>query len=465
MHRKVDVAVIGAGTAGLGALAEVRKATDSWVIIDGGELGTTCARVGCMPSKAFIQIATDFHRRNIFKRYGITGANQLNVDSEESMESVRDLRDLFVDRILEGTTDVMGDALIEGIAKFVDQNNLQIGNDTVEAQKIIIATGTSPIVPKQWMHLGERLITTDSIFEMETLPSSMAVIGLGAIGLELGQSLQRLGVKITGIDSNDRLMGLADPVVNEVASQLISKEFPVWLGHPVTIREQANGITVEVNGQTTEVDKILVSIGRNPNIKNLGLENLDVELNSAGVPTHDPHTMQVGDLPVFIAGDVTNERQILHESAFEGRIAGLNAVTEQVVAYQRPVALTIAYTEPNIVNVGINHSQALSEECVIGEMRMGPVGRALIMGNNRGVIRVYANRQDGTLRGASMVAPRGEHLGHLLALGIQNELSVAELLGMPYYHPSIEEALQSLLRDMQKQIRQQPVHPAGLAAL
>jgi len=105
MRRNVDVAIIGAGTAGLGALAEVRKKTDSWVLIDGGELGTTCARVGCMPSKAFIQIATDFHRRNIFHRYGIEGADQLSINSEESMESVRDLRDLFVDRILEGTTE------------------------------------------------------------------------------------------------------------------------------------------------------------------------------------------------------------------------------------------------------------------------------------------------------------------------------------------------------------------------
>ena len=96
---------------------------------------------------------------------------------------------------------------------------------------------------------------------------------------------------------------------------------------------------------------------------------------------------------------------------------------------------------------------------------MGPVGRALIMGTNRGVIRVYANREDGKLRGASMIAPRGEHLGHLLALSIQNGCSVADLLGMPFYHPSIEEALQSLLRNMQKQIRQQPDHPVGLATL
>jgi len=465
MRRNVDVAIIGAGTAGLGALAEIRKKTDSWVLIDGGELGTTCARVGCMPSKAFIQIATDFHRRNIFHRYGIEGADQLGVDHEESMESVRDMRDLFVDRILGGTTDEMGEALIEGAARFVNQNTLQVGDDTVHAKKIIIATGTSPIVPKEWSQFGERVITTDNFFELETLPTSMAVIGLGAIGLELGQALHRLGVKITGIDASDRLMGLSDPVVNEVATQVMSKEFPIWLGHPVTIQELNDHLTIEVNGQSVDVDQILVAIGRSPNIEDLGLETLEVELNSAGIPAYNPNTMQVGNLPVFIAGDVTNERQVLHESAFEGRIAGLNAVAEQVVSYQRPLPLTIAYTEPEIVNVGINYSQALIEKCVIGEMRMGPVGRALIMGTNRGVIRVYANRENGKLRGASLIAPRGEHLGHLLSLSIQNELGVTDLLSMPFYHPSIEEALQSLLRDMQKQIQYQPDQPVGLTVL
>ncbi len=462
MNRNVDVAIIGAGTAGLGALAEVRKKTESWALIDGGSLGTTCARVGCMPSKATIQIATDFHRRNIFHRYGIEGGEYLQVNIEDALESVRDLRDIFVDRILEGTTDVMGNAFIEGSARFLDANTLQINDETVHAQKIIIATGTSPVIPGEWRQFGDRIITTDEFFEQEKFPPAMAVIGLGAIGMELGQALCRMGVDIVGIEASDQLVGLSDPVVNEVASQLMSKEFPIWLGSPATIKQHDNKLLVQAGEQSTVVDKILVAIGRSPNLKNIGVDSLGVELGDSGVPVHNPNSMQIGDLPVFIAGDVTDERQVLHESAFEGRVAGLNAVADMVVAYKRPVPLTIAYTEPNIVNIGISYSQALIEKCVIGEIRMGPVGRALIMGNNRGVIRVYANPENGKLRGASLVAPRGEHLGHLLALSIQKEFSVTDLLSGPYYHPSIEEALQSLLRDMQKKLKHQPDHPAGL---
>jgi dihydrolipoamide dehydrogenase len=109
MVRAVDVAIIGAGSAGLFAMSRVRQVTDNYVLIDGGELGTTCARVGCMPSKAAIQVAEDFHRRGSFDRYGIEGMESLSMDISEAMEYVRDLRDIFVDRVLAGTTDNLQD--------------------------------------------------------------------------------------------------------------------------------------------------------------------------------------------------------------------------------------------------------------------------------------------------------------------------------------------------------------------
>ena len=115
--------------------------------------------------------------------------------------------------------------------------------------------------------------------------------------------------------------------------------------------------------------------------------------------------------------------------------------------------MTVTYTEPNVANVGISYSQAIEDNSVIGEVRLGPVGRALIMGSNRGVIRVYADREDGTLKGASMIAPRGEHLAHLLVLAVQLGLTVGDLLAMPFYHPSIEEGLQAALRDAQSQVQ------------
>ncbi len=448
MERTVDVAIIGAGTAGLNAMGQVRRAGKSFALINGGELGTTCARVGCMPSKAVIQVAEDFHRRQLFERMGVEGQEGLGLDVPETLEYVRDLRDIFVDRVLSGSTDNLDDELIEGYAEFLEPNVLKVGDQTVRAAKVVIATGSRPIVPEAWRGFGERILTSDDVFEQEDLPASMAVIGLGVIGLELGQSFKRMGVEVTGIDKLETIGGIQDPVAAECAIDLFGKEFPLWLGAPAELEEHGERIRVTAGEHSVSVDKILVSLGRTPNLDRLGLERLGVELDAQGVPMYDPATMQLGDLPIFIAGDVTGERPILHEAGDEGRIAGYNAGHEPITAFRRKTPLSITFSDPNIAFVGRGWDELKGQTIALGEMRLGPVGRALIMGKNKGILRLYADKASGTILGATLVGPKGEHLGHLLAWAIQQGLSVVDLLRMPFYHPAIEEALQAALYNL-----------------
>lgn len=451
-----DVAIIGAGTAGLAALAKVRKCGRSFVLIDGGELGTTCARVGCMPSKAAIQVAEDFHRRHRFDRIGIEGREGLSLDSAEAFEHVRDLRDIFVDRVLAGTTDDMGEAFIEGYARFVEPTVLDVDGRVVRADAVIVATGSRPFVPEAWQRFADRILTSDDIFEQETLPESVAVVGLGSIGVELGQALHRMGVAVTGLDRLESICGLRDARVAQTAIEVIGKEFPLWLGHGAEVDSEGGGLRVASGDRSVVVERILASLGRVPNVRGLGLEALDVALDSRGVPLFDPHTMQVGDLPVFIAGDVTGSEAVLHEAAHEGRIAGVNAAAQRVSAYRRLTPLSIAFCDPNIASVGAATDELDEAATAVGEIRFGPVGRALIMGSNRGVLRVYAERGSGRLLGASMVAPRGEHLAHLVAWAIERGLTAVDMLRVPYYHPAIEEALQGAIRDLLNDIGGQP---------
>ena len=201
----------------------------------------------------------------------------------------------------------------------------------------------------------------------------------------------------------------------------------------------------------------MVSIGRRPNLDKLGLETLGVALNDHGVPLFNPNTMQIGDLPIFIAGDTTGERAILHEAGDEGKIAGYNASHDEILAFKRKTPLAITFCDPNIVAVGTPWSELQEEAGIaVGEMRFGPVGRALIMAKNKGILRLYAEKASGKLLGAAMIAPRGENLGHLLAWSIQQELTVFDLLKMPYYHPVIEEALQATLYDLVDKVDPQP---------
>ncbi|GMQ83810.1 MAG: dihydrolipoyl dehydrogenase [Gammaproteobacteria bacterium] len=452
MEQQVDVAIIGAGSAGLYALGQVQRSTSSYVMVDGGELGTTCSRVGCMPSKALIQIAEDFHRRSIFKREGITGGDGLGVDIPEALEHVQDLRDIFIDKVLSASTDEMGDEFIAGNARFLEPDLLQVGERRIRAKRIVIATGSTPIVPAEWKGFGDRILTTDEFFEQEDLPASLAVIGLGVIGLELGQACQRLGVQVTGIDQLQLIGNLDDPKVNETAIQLLGKEIPLWLGHPASVKEAADGkLRVTAGERCVEVDKILVAIGRRPNLDNLGLDKAGIELNANGVPDYNPNTMQIGDKPVFIAGDVNNDRPLLHEAADEGRIAGINAGTGSPVAFRRKTPLYITFSDPQIVTVGATYSTLDLDNTLISSIPFGMLSRALIMGKNRGILRVYADKTSGRLLGAAMIAPHGEHLGHLLNWCMEQELTVQQMVSMPFYHPVLEEAIQPVLRDLVSQ--------------
>jgi dihydrolipoamide dehydrogenase len=448
-ERQVDVAIIGAGSAGLYALGQVRRSGKSFVLINGGELGTTCARVGCMPSKAIVQVAEDFHRRRQFDRYGVEGHENLGLSIPDAMAHVQNLRDTFVERVISNSTDTLGDAFVEGYASFVEPDLLDVEGQRIRARRVIIATGSRPLVPAAWDAFRDRVLTTDDLFDQEDLPASLAVIGLGAIGLELGQALQRMGVQVTGVDLAATIGGISDPEVAKVAIDIIGKDLPLWLGATATVTEEAGGrLRVQAGNRSVVVERVLASLGRVPNVERLGLARIGVPLDARGVPLFDRHTMQIPGFPVFIAGDVDGERPLLHEAGDEGRIAGYNATHDETLAFRRKVPLSITFCDPNVCSVGTRHAELDADGVAIGQINFGPVGRAMIMGKNKGLLRVYADRRSGRLLGAEMVAPKGENLAHLLAWCIEQELTAGQLLRMPFYHPVIEEALQAALYDL-----------------
>lgn len=448
MEKKVEVAIIGAGTAGLNVMGRVRRAGKSFILINGGHTGTTCARVGCMPSKALIQVADDYYRRKMFPRFGIEGSESLKPDLEEVMEYVREVRDTLVDRVLGGSIDTLDDdTFIDGYAEFIDANTLKVNDITIKADNIVIATGSTPVVPDAWRAFGDRVVTTDDFFEQETLPESVAVIGLGVIGLELGQAMARLGVNVTGVDMTDILSGLSDPDINQQAKEIIGKEFDLWQGAPAELEEADGKIRVSAGDNEVVVDKVLAAMGRRPNLDKLKLENLGVTLDKTGVPEYDHATQRIGDLNVYIVGDADNEKPILHEAADDGKIAAFNILAGKSVPFQRKTPLAITFTDPNIFVAGACWNELDQENLVVGQTPMGPVGRALTKAKNRGLLKIYVEKNSGKILGGAMIGVCGENLAHLVAWSVQQEKTVVDLLRMPFYHPVMEEALQGALRN------------------
>lgn len=454
MEKTLDVIIIGAGSAGLAALREVRKRTENFLLINDGHYGTTCARVGCMPSKALIEAANAFHRRHSFDAFGIRGGSGLSVDVPAVLRRVRALRDDFVGGTLKAT-DELGERNLAGRAKLLDPETVALGDRRYRARRIVIATGSQPVIPATWRAFGDRILTTDTLFELATLPRRMAVIGLGAIGVEVAQALSRLGVEVTGFGSNPHLAGLSDEAVDQELRALLQREFAFHTGASAELSDTGEGIEVRSGAEQVVVDGVIAAIGRRPNIDGIGLETLNVELDARGMPPVDPNTLQIADLPVFLAGDANGRAALLHEAADEGHIAGINAATAEIRCFRRRAPLAIVFADPNVAVVGLRFAELDRHSVLIGQASFKRQGRARTAEHNKGLMRLYADKRSGRLLGGEMCVPAGEHMAHVLALAIERELSVQELLRLPFYHPVLEEGMRSALRELSAQL------PAG----
>jgi dihydrolipoamide dehydrogenase len=457
--KNVDVAVVGAGTAGLAAYRAARAAGASAVIIEGGAYGTTCARVGCMPSKLLIAAAEAAHAVHRAPGFGVHVDGGLRVDGREVMARVRRERDRFVGFVLEGVAAIPEADRIRGTARFVDAHTLDVDGRRVKARAVVIATGSRPTVPPMLRGLGDRLVVNDDVFDWQDLPRSVAVFGPGVIGLELGQALARLGVRVVVLGRGGRVGPITDPAVRAAAVKAFSEEFMLDPDAHVT-RVERCGDEVEIDyrgpdgqARSERFDYVLAATGRAPNVDALGLDKLGLELDARGVPSFDRLTLQVGAAPLFIAGDAADDAPLLHEAADEGRIAGANAATyPRVKPGLRRAPLGIVFTDPQIAIVGGGFASIHAPALAAGEVSFEDQGRSRVMLRNRGQLRVYADPSNGRFLGAEMVGPDAEHIGHLLAWALQAGMTVAQMLDMPFYHPVVEEGLRTALRDLQARI-------------
>ncbi len=458
---KVEVAVIGAGTAGLSAYRAARAAGAHAVLIEGGTQGTTCARVGCMPSKLLIAAAEAAHGIERAGGFGVH-AGPARIDGREVMARVKRERDRFVGFVLQGIEAIPQADRIRGHARFVERNTLEVeGGGRIEARAIVVATGSRPLIPPILHDLGDRLVVNDDVFDWDDLPRSVAVLGPGVIGLELGQALARLGVRVVVLGRGGRVGPLTDPVVRRAALAAFGAEFTLDPDAHVTrvgrVGDQVEVAFRAVDGAPRDerFDFVLAATGRVPNVDRLELGRAGLELDPRGVPRFDPHTMQAGDSSIFIAGDASNFLPLLHEAADEGRIAGANAARfPEVARGLRRARLGIVFTDPQIAIVGEGYAPLASSPLAVGEVSFEDQGRSRVMLRNRGHLRVYGDPASGRFLGAEMAGPDAEHIGHLLAWALQAGMTVAQMLEMPYYHPVIEEGLRTALRELDARLRE-----------
>ena len=466
---QVDVAVIGGGTAGLAAYRAAKAHTPSVVLIEGGPYGTTCARVGCMPSKLLIAAAEAVHHIHKAPGFGVHPQGEIRIDGREVMARVKRERDRFVGFVLEGVDSIPAEEKIQGYARFLDAHTLMVDDHTeIQAKRIVIATGSRPSWPAAWNELGDRLIINDDVFEWDDLPGAVAVFGPGVIGLELGQALHRLGVRVIMFGMGGLVGPLTDEAIRDYAAKTINEEF--YLDADAKVEQMfRDGDQVRIRyldkaglQQEISVDYVLAATGRRANVDKLDIEKSGVEIDNRGIPLADRFTLQTSVPHLFIAGDASNQLPLLHEAADQGRIAGDNAGRfPDIRAGLRRSALSVVFSDPQIAMVGstlreLNQKYSSCGCFEIGEVSFEDQGRSRVMLRNKGLLHVYGEHGTGRFLGAEMMGPNVEHIAHLLAWAHQQQMTISQMLDMPFYHPVIEEGLRTALRDLNAKLHLGP---------
>lgn len=454
-----DIIIIGAGTAGISAYKEAIKYTSNILIINDGPWDTTCARVGCMPSKVLISTANRMHDIQHADEVGLTV--QSEIDTSNVMQHVRKLRDRFTRATLKDVDSWNPKHKINGQAKFINPHTIEVNNQSYSAKSFIIAVGSTPNYEAAWKEeIGNRLITSDEIFELEALPKSIAVIGSGVIAIELAQTMQRLSVETTVFARSKKVGVLSSPLLQEIAQKELSKELNIKFEIlPSSVKNTDNDIEINFieNSQSKQihVEYVLAATGRQSNLKTLNLENIDPSFSDLKKLPVNNETKQLANFPIFIIGDAFTQTPLQHEAANEGKLVISSCLNfPQILNLKSLTPLGIVFSNPEMAMVGLNYANLikLGTEFITGYASYEKQGRALVLGKNKGAVEVYIDKNTRKLLGAELFIESAEHMAHLLTWMISEKVTLDDILQKPFYHPTLEEGLRTAFKHARRQL-------------
>ncbi|MDN3427343.1 dihydrolipoyl dehydrogenase [Microbacterium sp. APC 3898] len=442
-----EVVVIGGGPSGYVAAIRAAKLGKTVALVEARDLGGTCLNRGCIPSKTLLRHAEVIDSIEKAKSWGIeTGPVKVTLSKmmERKDQVIQTLRNGIGHLMKQGKIDVLngyGEVEPDGIVR-VDQNGSE---ETIKGDKLILATGSKPIVPPIPGLEEGRFQTSDTIFGITELPESLVIVGGGIIGVEFACIFAALGVPVTIVEMGSRIVPSEDPQAAKVlAKSLKKKGISILTATKVTAVEQGeNGQTVHVEsekGQSGVLDTgmVLLSVGRSPNLS--AFDSLKLEMNGPFVKV-DEH--MATSLPnVYAAGDLVGNWQLAHVASAEGLVAAANAAgEEETIDYH--VVPRCVYTSPEIASVGMTEEEAEQKGISFKVVKIDHAGngKALTLDEKEGFTKLIADTTYGEILGVSMV---GFHVTEMIAepsAFMRLEGTVDELATMIHAHPTVTEAL------------------------
>lgn len=455
-----DLAIIGSGSAAFAAAIRARDLGARVVMVEEGTLGGTCVNIGCVPSKALLRAAEVYHLAGHHTFAGIeTSAGK--VDLRALVDQKRELVKTLRHEKYEELVPAYDWEVVPGHAEFVDAETISVDDRTIKASSYIIATGASPAVPPIEGLADAGYLTSTTALELEELPTSLAVIGANAIGLEMGQLFSHLGSKVTLIEILPRIAPFEEPEVSEAIADVLREEgTEVLTGAQVSrVEKTAEGkrLHVKLGGETRElvVNDILVATGRRPNTEALGLDKAGIEVDRRGAVVVDD-TLRTSNPRVWAAGDVTPAPQFVYVAAHQGSVSAENAVNGNPREADLSVVPRVTFTTPQIAAAGLTEEQAREQgyEVKTSVLPSEALARAWVNRDTRGLFKLVADAKTDQLLGAHVVADNAGDVIYSAVIAIKHKLTVSDLVNTlaPYLTMAegLKLAAQTFSRDVAK---------------
>jgi len=429
-----DLAVLGAGSAGFSAAITAAEDGAQVALIGHGTIGGTCVNVGCVPSKALIRAAEAAHAGESASRFdGITVSARVSnwqavVRQKQSL--VDELRQAKYSDILPRYNSV---AYLEGRAAFTADGKLAVDGKTIDAAKIIVATGSRPALPSIAGIEDVPYLTSTTALELRTLPGSMIIIGAGYIGVEIAQIFARVGVKVTLV-SRRGVLPEAEPEIGHALAGFFEDE-GINIVSGITyerIDKRGGKINLHVNGvngpEAIVAEKVMIATGRTPNTDELNLAAAGIKTEANAGIAIDAH-MRTSRNGVYAAGDVTARDQFVYMAAYGAKIAAKNALNSDTLVYDNSAMPAVVFSDPQVASVGYTEIQARAAGYSVKTslLTLDNVPRALAARDTRGLIKLIADVKTKKLLGAHILAPEGADAIQTAAMAIKAGMTYEEL--------------------------------------
>lgn len=449
MAKQVKVAIIGSGCSGLSAARAVQAHTDHFVVIEPTNGGLTCRnRADRLAVRALTVSADEYHKRHFLPELGVSHAHHLSIEFRQVMMRIRQLRGRFVQDTLR-FVERLGARYLSGVTRFESDNRLRVNGELICADSIVLALEPQSEIPFDWERLSG-VISLTQLMESATLPDSIAILGLNSTGLEVAQSLSRLGCRVAGFDEQMNIAGIEDPDIQYWAREIFSSEYPICSGQAISLAPETGGCSVVCHQGRYRMDRVLVVPEQRVMIRAINFGATGLPINDLGEPVFDEQTLRVGESRIFVASDFSSGADESSQYLVNrGRIAAENSLLDDHFRLcQKRLPLSIVFTDPQIARFGQSFSQLNLSETVIGSADFSFLDTALITGEHRGLVRLYADKSTRQLIGGEMLLHRAEHLAFELAICVRHQMTVDEILTLPFCSSTMEEGLVVALHNL-----------------